>query len=108
MKTIFFTTVSIKKREHRKKNEGYKKYLDLFLEKIMSIFLMIKIFQKTSIMFKINKSGDVIEAKARGPHLSLEEEAIRVINLLPRFISGKLTGKAAIIPFSILIYFSSN
>ena len=74
----------------------------------MLIFLMIKIFQKTSIMFKINKSGDVIEAKARGPHLSLEEEAIRVINLLPRFISSKLTGKAAIIPFSILIYFSSN
>lgn len=51
MKTLFFTTVSIKKREHRKKNEGYKKYLDLFLEKIMLIFLMIKVFQKTSIMF---------------------------------------------------------
>jgi len=108
MKTLFFTTVSIKKREHRKKNEGYKKYLDLFLEKIMLIFLMIKIFQKTSIMFKINKSGDVIEAKAKGPHPSLEEEAIKVINLLPRVIRGNIQGNAVIIPFSFPIYLSTN
>jgi len=60
------------------------------------------------IMFKINKSGDVIEAKAKGPHPSLEEEAIKVINLLPRVIRGNIQGNAVIIPFSFPIYLSTN
>lgn len=60
------------------------------------------------IFFKIDKKGDVVEAKAKGPHPLLEEEAVRVINSLPRVIPGKIDGKPVIIPFTIPIYLSNN
>lgn len=60
-----------------------------------------------TIAFKLNKNGNIIEAKAKGPHAKLETEAIRVINSLPKIIPGKINGKPVIIPYSIPIYLSS-
>jgi len=58
-----------------------------------------------TIMFKLDKEGGVIEAKARGPHPLLEEEAVRVINKLPRIIPGKAKGKPVTMPYSLSMDF---
>jgi len=61
--------------------------------------------QRISVIFKIDKSGNVIGVRARAPHPRLEKEAQRVINLLPKMQPGKQRGKAVIVPYSLPIIF---
>ena len=53
----------------------------------------------------IDKQGDVKSIVARGPHPKLEEEAIRVLKLLPQFTPGEQDGEVVDVPFSIPIVF---
>ncbi len=64
--------------------------------------------QRISVIFKINKKGNVVEAKARAPHPELEKEAIRVIELLPQFKPGLHKGKPVTVPYSLPILFQVN
>lgn len=57
------------------------------------------------VSFKIDKSGNVVQVGARGPHPGLEKEAKRVIGLLPKMKPGKQRGKAVIVPYSLPIVF---
>lgn len=43
---------------------------------------------KVYVRFVISKCGNIIEVKARGPHPKLEEEAVRVVKLLSKYIDG--------------------
>ncbi|WP_407556069.1 energy transducer TonB [Winogradskyella sp. 4-2091] len=61
--------------------------------------------QRIVLNFKIDKTGNVIEAKAKAPHPGLAEEAIRVIKLLPKMSPGFQRDKPVIMPFSIPIVF---
>ena len=61
--------------------------------------------QRISVIFKIDKGGNVSEVRARAPHPQLEDEAIRVINLLPKMKPGMQLGKAVIVPYSLPIIF---
>ena len=61
--------------------------------------------QRISVIFKINRSGNVTGVRARAPHPRLEKEAQRVINLLPKMKPGKQRGKAVIVPYSLPIIF---
>ena len=61
--------------------------------------------QRISVIFKIDKSGNVVGVRARAPHPRLEKEAQRVINLLPKMQPGKQRGKAVIVPYSLPIIF---
>ena len=61
--------------------------------------------QRISVIFKIDKSGNVTGVRARAPHPRLEKEAQRVINLLPKMQPGKQRGKAVIVPYSLPIIF---
>ena len=61
--------------------------------------------QRISVIFKIDKLGDVGGVRARAPHPKLEDEAIRVINLLPKMKPGMQLGKAVIVPYSLPIIF---
>lgn len=56
-------------------------------------------------IFKIDKNGNVVDIRARAPHKKLQEEAIRVINLIPKMIPGKKKGKPVIIKYSLPIAF---
>ncbi|PID68195.1 MAG: hypothetical protein CR968_02755 [Flavobacteriia bacterium] len=49
--------------------------------------------QRVSVMFIIDKTGNIIDVKAKAPHELLEQEAIRVIKLLPQMKPGKHQGK---------------
>ena len=47
---------------------------------------------KVYVVFKIDKTGQITNARARGPHARLEKEALRVVNMLPQLTPGKQRG----------------
>tara|TARA_S200000501_G_scaffold301331_1_gene288535 strand:+ start:227 stop:1126 length:900 start_codon:yes stop_codon:yes gene_type:complete len=61
--------------------------------------------QRISVIFKIDKVGNITGVRARAPHPQLEDEAIRVINLLPKMKPGMQLGKPVIVPYSLPIIF---
>ncbi|MEO9894459.1 energy transducer TonB [Aurantibacter sp.] len=60
---------------------------------------------KVNIMFIIQKDGNIGNVRLRGPDKSLEKEAARIIDKLPKMTPGKQRGKAVKVPFSIPINF---
>jgi len=61
--------------------------------------------QRIFVLFKIDKQGDITDIKARAPHIKLQEEAIRVVQLLPQMKPGKQRGKPVNVKYSIPIIF---
>ena len=61
--------------------------------------------QRISVIFKIDKNGNVIGVRSRAPHPRLEKEAARVINMLPKMKPGRQRGKPVIVPYSLPITF---
>ncbi|MCK5400282.1 MAG: energy transducer TonB [Flavobacteriaceae bacterium] len=61
--------------------------------------------QRISVIFKIDKNGNVVGVRSRAPHPRLEKEAARVINLLPKMKPGRQRGKAVTVPYSLPIIF---
>ena len=59
--------------------------------------------KKVFVLFKIDKNGNVTDARARGPHKRLEKEAIRVVNLLPKMTPGKQRGRAVSFSYTLPI-----
>jgi len=59
--------------------------------------------KKVFVQFKINKEGNVTDARARGPHKRLETEAIRVVNLLPKMTPGKQRGRSVSVSYTLPI-----
>lgn len=57
------------------------------------------------VSFKIDKNGDIVNVRARGPHPRLEKEAQRVVNQLPRMTPGKQRGKSVGVLYSLPIVF---
>jgi len=61
--------------------------------------------QRIFTLFKIDKNGNIVDIQARAPHKKLKEEAIRVINLLPKMEPGKQQGKPVKVRYSMPIVF---
>lgn len=61
--------------------------------------------QRISVQFKIDKSGRVIDVRARAPHPRLEKEAVRVVQSLPDMTPGKQRGKPVGVLYSLPIVF---
>ena len=61
--------------------------------------------QKISVVFKIDKKGNIIGVRSRAPHPRLEQEAARVINLLPKMRPGRQRGRAVVVPYFLPITF---
>ncbi|HEX9827501.1 MAG TPA: energy transducer TonB, partial [Flavobacteriaceae bacterium] len=61
--------------------------------------------QRINVIFKINEEGHIVDVKARAPVPELENEAIRVINSLPKFEPGIHKGKKVTVPYSLPIIF---
>lgn len=61
--------------------------------------------QKIFTLFKIDKNGNIVDIQARAPHKKLQEEAIRVIKLLPKMEPGKQQGKPVKVRYSMPIVF---
>ncbi len=56
-------------------------------------------------IFKIDKNGNIVNINARAPHKKLQEEAIRVIKLIPKMTPGKMKGKPVGVKYSLPIAF---
>jgi protein TonB len=57
------------------------------------------------ISFIIDKNGDVVIDKIRGPHTILEDEAKRIFSLLPKMRPGLLRGRPVKMTMSIPLTF---
>lgn len=62
-------------------------------------------FNRIYVIFKIDSNGYVADIRARGTNKQLEEEAIRVVKLLPRMIPGRQRDKAVSVEYSLPIMF---
>ena len=60
---------------------------------------------RVNVVFKINEFGEVTNIRMRGPSAVLEDEAKRLMDILPKMTPGKQRGRAVRVPFSIPINF---
>ena len=61
--------------------------------------------QRISVVFKIDKNGNVIGVRSRAPHPRLEKEAARVVNMLPKMKPGRQRGRAVVVSYTLPITF---
>ncbi len=57
------------------------------------------------VMFKIDKTGKIVDVRARAPHKRLEAEAKRVVSLIPKMTPGKQRGRPVGVKYSLPITF---
>lgn len=57
--------------------------------------------KRVIMLFKIDKSGSIIDVRVKAPHPKLEKEASRIINLLPQMIPGKQKGKPVGVKYTL-------
>ncbi len=57
--------------------------------------------KKVYVQFKIDKTGEIVDIRARGPHARLEKEAIRVVELLPKMTPGKQRTKPVRVSYTL-------
>ena len=62
--------------------------------------------QRIAVQFKIDRNGNVVNVRARAPHPRLEQEAIKVVQGLPKMTPGKQRGKAVGVLYSLPILFA--
>ena len=59
--------------------------------------------KRVYVQFKIDKTGNIVDVKARGPHKELEKEALRVVNSLPKMKPGEENGKKVAVKYTLPI-----
>ena len=62
--------------------------------------------QRIYTRFTINKEGNIVDVKVRGPHPALEKEARRVVKLIPKVEPAKQDGKPVNVTFDLPISFN--
>ncbi len=67
--------------------------------------LELGIYGKVFVLFTIDKYGNTVNIRTRGPNKILEKEASRIIGLLPKMTPGKQRGRAVNVPYAIPINF---
>lgn len=93
-----------------KQHECVKKYLDEFVRLNQRYSEESQEVQgRVFVSFLIDKEGGVKVLTMRGPHKSLEEDARRVIEKLPRFIPAKdAHGKPVAVIFTYPVLYKVN
>jgi len=61
--------------------------------------------KRITVLFKIDKNGNIVEMRARAPHVALEKEAMRVVKLLPIMTPGKMQGRPVNVKYVLPIVF---
>ena len=98
------------------KEKGFKARKDCMQEKITKFVnrkfdrgigqeVGLSGLQRVFVAFKIDKNGNVVDIKARGKHPRLQQEAQRVIGLLPKMKPGKQRDKPVGVLYSLPIAF---
>lgn len=82
-----------------------KEFVDKNFNKSIASEQNLKGVIRIITMFEIDKNGNVIKAQVRAPNKLLENEAKRVIGLLPKMIPGKQNGDLVVVKYSFSINF---
>jgi protein TonB len=53
------------------------------------------------MLFKIDKTGNIVDIRAKAPHPRLQKEAMRIIRLLPRMTPGRQRGKPVGVKYTL-------
>ena len=53
------------------------------------------------MLFKIDRSGNIVDIRAKAPHPRLQKEAVRIIKLLPKMTPGRQRGKAVGVKYTL-------
>ncbi|MBU3820924.1 energy transducer TonB [Flavobacteriaceae bacterium XHP0103] len=61
--------------------------------------------QRINVMFKIDKSGNIAEVMARGPHPALSKEGEKVVSYIPKMKPGQQRGKPVTVQYVLPIIF---
>ncbi|MDT0690985.1 energy transducer TonB [Salegentibacter sp. F188] len=99
--------------ENEKDNEAKKicltKRIDAFVKREFDTSIGAELglsgINRIIVMFKIDEVGDIVDIKSRGPHKMLEDEAERVINMLPKMTPGMQRNKPVRVQYSLPIVF---
>lgn len=100
--------------EKAKTNDARKKCMSDKIEKLIqrkfngddiAIDYGLTGLQKIDVQFTIDKTGKVNNIKTRAPHPKLEDEAKRVINLIPEMTPGKQNDKNVGVIYTLPIKF---
>ena len=59
--------------------------------------------KRVYVVFKIDREGNIVDVRARGPHKRLEVEGIRVVKLLPQMKPGKQRGRPVGVNYTLPI-----
>ena len=59
--------------------------------------------KRVYVQFEIDKTGKIVNVRARGPHEALEKEAIRVVSSLPAMQPGENNGKKVSVKYTLPI-----
>lgn len=59
--------------------------------------------KKVYVQFKISKTGEITNVRARGPHKRLEKEGVRVVKLLPSMTPGKQRSRPVGVSYTLPI-----
>lgn len=73
--------------------------------KYPSTALDLGIYGRVIVLFVVDKDGNITGIKSRGPDKMLEQEAERIIGLLPKMKPGMQRGNPVTVPYSIPINF---
>ncbi len=73
--------------------------------KYPEIALDMEIKGRVFVIFVIDPDGRITKIRTRGPDKILEDEAQRIVSLLPKMTPGKQRGKPVSVPFSLPINF---
>lgn len=78
-----------------------KREFDVGIGEEMGLTGMNRIF----VIFKIDEKGEVADIEVRGPNKRLEDEAVRVVKMLPKMVPGRQRDKAVAVQYSLPIMF---
>lgn len=76
-----------------------------FDSELASELNLVSGIQRIIVIFKIDRQGNIVEVKARSPHKELQNEAIRVVKLLPQMEPGRQRNKPVNVKYSLPIAF---
>ncbi|WP_051285155.1 energy transducer TonB [Aequorivita capsosiphonis] len=74
------------------------------MKKIAAMDLPPKTY-RTSVQFKIDNKGNVVDVRARAEYPAIEKEAVRVVSNLPQMKPGKQKGKEVGVLYALPIIF---
>ncbi len=59
--------------------------------------------KKVYVQFKIDRNGNIVDIRARGPHARLEKEATRVVGKIPKMTPGKQRNRPVGVKYTLPI-----